>query len=204
MQRRLSRVVTAGDLLRKNAYAPGLHRAGRASTYCRIVTDLERFVSRSEGCKQWVCGRSQADSSSVRPARRSEVLVEYGVSEYTLVFGVSELEKMAARVDSGWFRVQLTAMRAGDAPPAWLGAASASPVRRVWRRSSSYLSAPHWVSTNHRMKRFSSPAVSWMMPFDCSRVCCSGNPHSVETTRKRIQSLIMAAEVQHIVDGMTA
>jgi hypothetical protein len=29
-------------------------------------------------------------------------------------------------------------------------------------------------------------------------------PNSVDTTRKRIQSLIMAAEVQHIVDGMTA
>jgi hypothetical protein len=30
------------------------------------------------------------------------------------------------------------------------------------------------------------------------------NPNSVETTRKRIQSLIMAAEVQRIVDGMSA
>ncbi len=30
------------------------------------------------------------------------------------------------------------------------------------------------------------------------------SPRSVETTRKRIQSLIMAAEVQHIVDGMIA
>ena len=30
------------------------------------------------------------------------------------------------------------------------------------------------------------------------------NAGSVETTRKRIQSLIMAAEVQHIVDAMTA
>jgi hypothetical protein len=30
------------------------------------------------------------------------------------------------------------------------------------------------------------------------------NPNSVDTTRKRIQSLIMAAEVQHIVDAMTA
>jgi hypothetical protein len=30
------------------------------------------------------------------------------------------------------------------------------------------------------------------------------SPNSVETTRRQIQSLVMAAEVQHIVDGMSA
>jgi hypothetical protein len=30
------------------------------------------------------------------------------------------------------------------------------------------------------------------------------DPFSAETTRKKIQSLVMAAEVQHIVDGMSA
>lgn len=30
------------------------------------------------------------------------------------------------------------------------------------------------------------------------------SPTSVETTRRQIQSLVMAAEVQHIVDGMSA
>ena len=163
---------------------------------------IERFVSRSEGCKQWAWSFPGV-SSSVRPARRGEVLVEYGVSEYTLVFRRVKTKKNGR---SGRFWVVARPSH-GHVSLSTLGMA-----RRGLRESSSAGVAPVFVvpicsTLGLDKSSYEAFLLSSGILDDALRLLSRlllRNPNSVETTRKRIQSLIMAAEVQHIVDGMTA
>lgn len=143
-------------------------------------------------------------SSSVRPARRSEVLVEYGVSEYTLVFRRVRSRKNG-RSGRFWVVSRPAHGHVSLAMPAGM-------ARRGLRESSSAGVAPVFVvpicsTLGLDKSSYEAFLLSSGILDDALRVLprlLLGNPHSVETTRKRIQSLIMAAEVQHIVDGMTA
>jgi hypothetical protein len=128
--------------------------------------------------------------------------VEYGVSEYTLVFRRVRTMKNG-RAGRFWVVARPLAHHISSSP--------AAPVRRYSHGLDAGI-APVFVvpicsTLGLEKSSYEAFLLSSGILDDALRLLSHmllRNPNSVDTTRKRIQSLIMAAEVQHIVDGMTA
>jgi hypothetical protein len=128
--------------------------------------------------------------------------VEYGVSEYTLVFRRIRTKKNG-RAGRFWVVARPMHYHASFTPPVATRRHGLRPDRAI---------APVFVvpicstlgfdNSSYEAFLLSSGILDDALQL-LSRMLLH-NPESVETTRKRIQSLIMAAEVQHIVDAMTA
>ena len=128
--------------------------------------------------------------------------MEYGVSEYTLVFRRIRTKKNG-RAGRFWVVARPTYYQSSLAAPA--------TTRRHGQRSDRAV-APVFVvpicsTLGFDKSSYEAFLLSSGILDDALRLLSHmllHNPDSVDTTRKRIQSLIMAAEVQHIVDAMTA
>ncbi|MGO8950249.1 MAG: hypothetical protein ACLQUY_21840 [Ktedonobacterales bacterium] len=136
------------------------------------------------------------------PAQRGKVLVEYGVSEYTLVFRRIRTNKNG-RAGRFWVVARPVSHHSSLSPVV--------PTRRYSRGPDRAIAPVFLVPICSTLGLDKSSYEAFLLASgildDALRLLSRmllHNPSSVETTRKRIQSLIMAAEVQHIVDAMTA
>lgn len=123
--------------------------------------------------------------------------MEFGVCEYTLVFRRIRSRTPAARQPHhGWTVVKPSPVgsKAALRPHGTGGVAEVFVVPVCSTLALDILSYERFLSQSGVLDR----ALSRL-----ARAHLSG-PRSVETMRKRIQSLVMAAEVQHIVDSMPA
>ena len=128
--------------------------------------------------------------------------MEYGVSEYTLVFRRVRTRKNG-RAGRFWVVARPLAHQMSSSP--------AVPVRRYSRGLDTGIASVFVVPICSTLGLDKSAYEAFLLSSgildDAIRLLSHmllHNPNSVDTTRKRIQSLIMAAEVQHIVDSMTA
>jgi hypothetical protein len=128
--------------------------------------------------------------------------VEYGVSEYTLVFRRVRTRKNG-RAGRFWVVARPLAYQISSSP--------AATARRHSRGLDASIAPVFVVPICSTLGLDKSSYEAFLLSSgileDALRLLSHmllSNPNSVDTTRKRIQSLIMAAEVQHIVDGMTA
>ena len=122
--------------------------------------------------------------------------MEYGVSEYTLVFRRVRTRKNG-RAGRFWVVARPCHCHVGVRSP--VGSARQRAYVNPMGVSHPVFFVPICSTLGldkSSYEAFLLSVASWMTPFSCFRVCCSIIPNSVETTRKRIQSLIMAAEVQ--------
>jgi len=128
--------------------------------------------------------------------------VEYGVSEYTLVF-----RRVRTRKNGRAGRFWVVARPV----PCHVSISAVGSARQRAREPNGGIAPVFFVPICSTLGLDKSSYEAFLLSSGIlddalqllSRMLLH-NPNSVETTRKRIQSLIMAAEVQHIVDGMTA
>lgn len=130
---------------------------------------------------------------------RGEGLVDFGVSEYTLVFRRMRARTPGERLPRhGWTVVK----------PAHIARRSAAKSHGASDREVAEMFVVPFCSTLAldvlSYERFLSQ--SGVLDLALAKLAHArlGGPRSVETMRKRIKSLVMAAEVQHIVDSMSA
>lgn len=122
----------------------------------------------------------------------------FGVSEYTLVFKRIAGRKRE-RVGRNWIAVRpaLSAQSAVNLRPNIVHAPGVAHILVVPICSTLALDTLNYESFLIQSGVIEG-ALRLLATMTLSR------PTSVETTRRQIQSLVMAAEVQHIVDGMSA
>jgi hypothetical protein len=129
--------------------------------------------------------------------------VEYGVSEYTLVFRRVRTKKNG-RSGRFWVVARPAYCHTGVVLP---GASSRRGLREAAAGVDPIFVVPICSTLGLDKSSYEAFLQSCGILDDALRLLSHlllRNPNSVETTRKRIQSLIMAAEVQRIVDGMSA
>jgi hypothetical protein len=124
--------------------------------------------------------------------------VGFGVSEYTLVFKRVPGRKRE-RVGRAWISVRpaLSMQSTVSVRPDSVRAAGVAHI----------LVVPIYSTLALETLTYEAFLVQSGVIDDALRLLASmtlSSPNSVETTRRQIQSLVMAAEVQHIVDGMSA
>jgi hypothetical protein len=128
--------------------------------------------------------------------------VEYGVSEYTLVFRRVRTRKNG-RAGRFWVVARPVTYHISSSP----AATARHHSRGLDAGIAPVFVVPICSTLGLDKSSYEAFLLSSGILDDALRLLSHmllRNPNSVDTTRKRIQSLIMAAEVQHIVDGMTA
>lgn len=129
---------------------------------------------------------------------RLGVQVGFGVSEYTLVFKRVPGRKRE-RVGRTWISVR-PALPMHSAVSTRPDSVRATGVAHI-------LVVPIYSTLALETLTYEAFLIQSGIIDDALRLLASmtlSSPNSVETTRRQIQSLVMAAEVQHIVDGMSA
>lgn len=122
----------------------------------------------------------------------------FGVSEYTLVFKRISGQKHG-RVGRIWIAVR-PALSIQSATDVHADVVRASGIAHI-------LVVPIYSTLALDTLTYETFLMQSGVIEDALRLLASmtlNNSTSVETTRRQIQSLVMAAEVQHIVDGMSA
>jgi hypothetical protein len=124
--------------------------------------------------------------------------VGFGVSEYTLVFK-RIADRKHERVGRSWIAVR-PALSTHSAPNVRSSAVRTTGVAHI-------LVVPICSTLALDTLTYETFLIQSGVIEGALRLLSSmtlSRPTSVETTRRQIQSLVMAAEVQHIVDGMSA
>ncbi len=123
--------------------------------------------------------------------------VGFGVSEYTLVFR-SSLSGTSERAGTTWAVVRPAQYASSDEPRQ--PAPKRTSVAHMFAVPICSALALEGVAYERFLNRSGILDEALQLLADVSL----DDPHSVETARRRIHSLVMAAEVMHIVDGLTA
>lgn len=135
----------------------------------------------------------------IRDVERCGISVEFGVSEYTLVFRRMLDEKTGQR-EHVWTIVRPVQYARTPAVRTSAVDESESGVSPVFAVPICSALALEGVAYEQFLNR--SGALHEALEL-LARLRLT-DAHAAETTRKEIQSLVMAAEVRHIVDGMPA